>query len=489
MTSEAVRKMDPAGPKTGRISSVNSGEVPDVRALMADIRDRIKKDLAASRDAMPAFVSHAPTDAQSARKAGELLHSEDLQYLNSNYSFARLNLESIASHRPGFLGKLIVRGKRKLMQLIWDSILRDYFTAERDFHAHLVRYLNDVSKYVDARDASNFWELIRKIDVDITRALERIETFADEQGATLRSTERRLIDSFDTSLREISRSVGELKGQGLQHADQLRVLDSVARGIEGVVARLKVTTGETLPGAAGAERAVPQGDYSYLMLENRFRGSEADIAARLADYVPVFRGSTAPVLEIGGGRGELQQLFREAQIPSYCVDLDAAMVESAVQKGLDARLGDGIAHLRSLADHSIGGVIAIQVVEHLTRSQLEELFALCNRKVIAGGRVVFETINPQSMLALSSNYFRDPTHVFPMHPDTLRYMLELSGFVRVAVQYRSPVAPEAQLRMIETSEHMPPRWAYAVELMNRNFDALNRIIYGHQDFCIIGEVK
>jgi O-antigen chain-terminating methyltransferase len=163
------------------------------------------------------------------------------------------------------------------------------------------------------------------------------------------------------------------------------------------------------------------------------------------------------------------------------------MVEASTLAGFDARLGDGIAHLRSLNDRSLGGVIAIQVVEHLTKSQLEELMRLCASKVEKGGKIVFETINPRSVLALSSNYFRDPTHIWPLHPDTLAYIMSLSGLEIEEVKLLSPVSTSALLKDIPVEEYMTPRWAHAISLINHNFKQLNELLYGYQDYCVIAK--
>ena len=105
-----------------------------------------------------------------------------------------------------------------------------------------------------------------------------------------------------------------------------------------------------------------------------------------------------------------------------------------------------------------------------------------------GGRVIFETINPRSLLALSSNYFRDLTHVWPLHPDTLSYAMNLAGLQVREVKYLSPVSEEAQLRPVAVEEYMTPRWALAVERLNSNFEQLNELLYGYQDYCVIAEV-
>lgn len=465
----------------------SSEQIPDIRSIMERIRERIKADAAEQKNQRRSFVPTKPLEANGQRRAGELLHSEELRYLNANYQFARLNADNIKSHRPGVIGKVIVKVKRKVLQLIWDGLLKEYFENERNYQASLVRFLNDVAKYADARDAQNFWELVRKIDVDTTKALERIERIADEQSGDLRASERRCIENLESARRELSAMMAALQTTAAQQECKITVVESVASGMEKIIARLSVASAAHLPAAASSP--LPElADYKYLLLENRFRGSEEEISRRLSHYPALFVGASHPVLEIGGGRGELQKLFTAQGIKSYMVDMDAAMVEAAKSIGVDARFGDGIQHLASCADQSLSGVIAIQVVEHLTRKQLEQLLALAKEKVVAGGTIVFETINPQSVLALSSNYFRDPTHVFPMHPDTMRYMMELSGLTNIEVRYQSPVPDEAKLRSVPKSDYMPPDWAYAVELINHNCEQLNTLLYGHQDYCIIGRV-
>jgi 2-polyprenyl-3-methyl-5-hydroxy-6-metoxy-1,4-benzoquinol methylase len=469
-----------------KISTDSVDQVPDVRALMARIREQVRAQVKGEKGAK--FVPMKPLDVNGQRRAGELLHSEELRFLNANYQFARLNADAIQSHRKGIIGKIIVKVKRKILQLIWDGLLKEYFTSEREYQSNLVRFLNDVAKYTDARDAQNFWELVKKIDVDTTKAIERVERVADEQSGDIRRTERELIENIDNIRRDLSQSVASVQSTVARHQAQLNTVESVAKGLESIVARLSVPKVKDLPAASEKEAQDFSAGYSYLLLENRYRGSEQEISARMQHYPNIFTGAKAPVLEIGGGRGELQRLFKAAQINSYMVDMDAAMVEAALNSGVDAKLGDGISHLRSLEDHSLSGVIACQVVEHLTKAQLEDLIKLCQKKVVSGGKVVFETINPQSVLALSSNYFRDLTHVFPMHPDTLGYIMELAGFKSVNVSYLSPVPNEGLLRQIPVSEYMSPSWAHSVELLNHNINQLNSLLYGYQEFYIVGQV-
>lgn len=465
-----------------------SYKTSSARQIMDQIRAKILSDIEKNKDAPLTFNPYkANHDCSPQAKAGELLYSEDLKYINEKWAYAnkaRASVDQLTSHRFGIVGKLIVKLKKKLAVSIWDSILRPYFEEEKEFQSHVVRFLNSVSKYVDHRDASNFWELIRKIDIDITNALERIERVRDEQHGSLRAHEKEEAHTIS----EIAQELSKIREQIARSNDQISTLDSVARGLESIVARASRKTGSSVIDSDIRF----ENDQNYLLLENRFRGSEQLISDRVSIYPEIFSSSIQnkdlPILEIGGGRGELQKAFKDSGINSFSVDLDPAMVESSKEKGLDVRLGDGIEFLQNAADSSLSGVIAVQVVEHLNQRQLKTLFTLCKQKVVPGGKVIFETINPRSVVALSSNYFRDPTHVWPLHPDTLSWQMGLYGLKTIEVKYLSEIPEEAGLQEISLGSHMTPMWQETLNIINRNFRRLHLLLYGHQDYCVIAEV-
>lgn len=474
------------------VSTPNKEETPDIRAIMAKIRERVKRFSVESKDERKPFAAMPVDGAKGERRAGEMVHSEELKYLNRHHAFSlqRVSPEKITSHRK-FLGPIIVRCKRKLLSLLWDHLLKDYFQAEKEFNSNLVRFLNDFSKYTDSRDASNFWDLIRKIDYDINKALTRIERINDEQMASIRSSERRMYDALGEALNDLNRYITDLVASKAKHEAKLETLQGVTDGLERVINKvtaLKSNAGQDSYMAEGVSQAgAANTDYSYVLLENRYRGSEDLIRERLKVYPPLFAGNKLPVLEIGAGRGELQRLFKESKINSYGIEYDRAMAEFAKERGSDVQVGDGIAHLESLADGSLGGVIAIQVIEHLPREKLAKLLKLSREKVAKGGKIIFETINSESMVALTHHYFRDPTHVSPLHPETMRFMLELAGLKVLEIKKLSPFDDAALFSKIEVEDYMTPRWAKTIARLNSNFSRLNDLMYGHQDYCIIAE--
>jgi O-antigen chain-terminating methyltransferase len=240
--------------------------------------------------------------------------------------------------------------------------------------------------------------------------------------------------------------------------------------------------------APQAREAPDQAPEIYVGFEEKFRGSEEAIRSRQVDYVQYFKGQSN-VLDVGCGRGEFLDLLRENGISAKGLDLNSEMVEVCKARGLDATAADARSYLRNVADESLGGMIAIQVVEHLQPQYLNEMLGLAFDKIRPGGRVVLETINPACWVAFFESFIRDLTHVKPIHPDTLQYLLQASGFSNVEIVYRAPIAAEGKLqRVTPRPQHFGDTADSLTELVssfNHNVDRLNDRMFSYQDFAAI----
>lgn len=434
----------------------------NISEIIAELKEQVKSQSAVLWKDRKIPVYKPKQDSKT--KAGEIVHSAELRHLNVNVDFMNY---PVTTHRSGIAGKLILKAKNFIKDKVIQC-LKPYFEKEREFTSNLVRHLNASSKYMDERDGDIFWELIKKIDYEHVKLLERVEQINEELLGTIYQSEP---SSSQTQIQQLNNRINELE-------EKLKVNQTVVLGLEAILARY-----------SSPEIEIKTRDQSYLLLENRYRGSEELIADRLKIYTEIFKGVENPVLEIGAGRGELQLLFRENSIPSLGVDLDQAMVDVCSEKKLPVVYGDGIEYLSQQADKSLGGLIAIQVVEHLTQAQTRAILELALKKVVSGGRIIFETINPKSIVALSSNYFRDPTHVFPQHPDTLAYLVSLAGLEVEEVRYLSPFPEEAKLMNVKDNGMINPGVKDVLSEINHNFRQLNNLLYADQDFCIIAKVK
>jgi O-antigen chain-terminating methyltransferase len=93
-------------------------------------------------------------------------------------------------------------------------------------------------------------------------------------------------------------------------------------------------------------------------------------------------------------------------------------------------------------------------------------------------------------VAFFESYLRDLTHVKPIHPETLQYLLQASGFSDVQIVYRSPIAEGGKLKKVTPRpEHFgdtaPDPLTELVSSFNSNVDRLNARMFTYQDFAAI----
>ena len=190
-----------------------------------------------------------------------------------------------------------------------------------------------------------------------------------------------------------------------------------------------------VPAPAPGTAELPRID--WLKFADRFRGSEESIRERQRFYAERFR-QHAPVLDIGCGRGEILEIFRDAGIAAHGIDLSEESVQICLSKGLDARAADLFVYLRELPDSRLGGAICCQVVEHLPPALLPEMIQLLHQKMRPGALVAIETPNPECLAIFATHFYLDPTHRHPIPPALLSFYLEEAGFGRIDVERLAP---------------------------------------------------
>jgi SAM-dependent methyltransferase len=241
--------------------------------------------------------------------------------------------------------------------------------------------------------------------------------------------------------------------------------------------------GVTVETARTAAFAPALDAFKYVGFEDRFRGSRDAIRERLESYVPFFAGSE-DVLDVGCGRGEFLELLAGAGVSAEGIDANHEMVELCRSRGLQVTEADAVTYLSDQPDASLGGVFAAQVVEHLQPSYLLRFLELAFHKIRPGGRIVLETLNPACWVAFFDSYIRDITHVWPLHPDTLKYLVIASGFTSAEIEYRSPVAEEQRLQPLAPAAD--PSMAPLVDAFNENVEKLNARLFTYLDYAIVG---
>ena len=181
----------------------------------------------------------------------------------------------------------------------------------------------------------------------------------------------------------------------------------------------------------------------------------------------------------GAGAASSSTCSRTRGVTARGLDLNHEMVEVCRSRGLDAVEGDALGYLRTLEDGAIGGLFAAQVAEHLEPGYLLQFLEEAFHKLRPGSTIVLETINPACWFAFFSSYIRDITHVRPLHPDTLSYLLTASGFQQVHVRYSAPYPERDKLRKVAGE-------GVIEDAVNANVDKLNALLFTHLDYAAIG---
>jgi 2-polyprenyl-3-methyl-5-hydroxy-6-metoxy-1,4-benzoquinol methylase len=221
-------------------------------------------------------------------------------------------------------------------------------------------------------------------------------------------------------------------------------LDRVRTDYEGVIhnelrlLRQKASLAKT---ASQLAQAAPMDfeNLDWLKFAEKFRGSESAILERQQMYVARFR-EHSPVLDIGCGRGEMLDAFRQAGVSAQGIDLNDDSIALCLNKGLDAEKADLFEYLNGLPNGALGGAVCCQVVEHLPPERLPEMIRLLKEKLRPGALLAIETPNPECLAIFATHFYLDPTHRHPIPPPLLSFYLEEAGFGRIEVEKLSPAA-------------------------------------------------
>lgn len=316
----------------------------------------------------------------------------------------------------------------------------------------------------------------RDFEVLLREAIAYLARQAVDERAAREAAEeetRALTARMDAALADIGETLGEVDRR-LRHLENRLRADALERTRADMPAR-----GGS---AAGGSLVPPLDDFDYLAFEERFRGPEELVRERQRHHADRFADVTGEVVDLGAGRGELLELLRERGVDAFGVDASAEMVALARLKGLRAEHSDIFEFLAARPPASLGGIICSHVLEHVWPADHVRFARLCAAALRPGGLLIVETPNPKSLIAGAINFSCDPTHLRPVFPETLAFMLESAGFDPPQIEYLSPVPAERRANPV-TGE--PPELAGLVAQINEAIQRLDDLSFGDMDYAVI----
>lgn len=216
----------------------------------------------------------------------------------------------------------------------------------------------------------------------------------------------------------------------------------------------------------------------YFDFENHFRGTRHNIKKIQEDYISYFKGN-GRVIDLGCGRGEFLELLKKNNFDYIGVDLHDEFVLYCQMKNLNAIKSDAVQYLHDLEDESIGGIFSAHLVEHLETSQLVSLCRRSYEVLKPGGCIIIETPNPTCAATFINGFYLDPSHIKPVHPLTLEYLLKRAGFSGVEIIFTE------HSRFNYLLPHLEGDNIHNLEDFNKGINNITNVLYGSMDYAII----
>jgi O-antigen chain-terminating methyltransferase len=457
----------------------------NVEEITQKIRENIKrrKEKRASPDEKQKILSQLEeqvslcqqTEPFVDEKKNDLLRwtdeiKRDIDNINSNWNIQN-NSYFISSHRP-YTGKFIIKGR----EMVHGEVKRyvdPMICKQKEFNVSVARTLNETTKKIseisqrtiefeNTSSSKIRSEIGDKVDEQIELVKTDIDSKVDQQIGRIRSA---INNEISTQVRAIVTAMNQEIGNRAWLAN---ILDKKIGNYQNI------------------EASVPtqESGLNYFLFEEQFRGSRADIKQRQKAFVHYFQGCKN-VLDIGCGRGEFLELLQENSVVVHGVDIDEDMIDFCTSKGLNVEKIDAVSYLEKIDDKSLDGILIDQVVEHLEPNYLIKMLRLCHRKLNFGYHILIETVNPLSLVSFA-NFYLDMSHKKPIHPETLKFLMASVNFREIETRFFSPIPDEMRLRKIDI-DSVEERNKQPMEVYNHNIDMLNNILYGAQDYMVIGK--
>jgi SAM-dependent methyltransferase len=350
--------------------------------------------------------------------------------------------------------------------------------SQREFEGHTLAQQELITSHLNQLSATSF-----QVAESLSRELTEVSTQLSEVATQLSKGQQDLAESVTRELTGLSadqRKFGELQYQqviGL-FREQREIVERLKKMKDEWEARLARLDESLKNGAVRQttnEQAPPNEtrrklDDLFASFPEQFRGGREEVKESLRFHLPFLKSAeiTKDILDLGCGRGEWLELLKEEGLSGRGVEANPLLVERARQCGLEVVAADALLYLSGLPNESLNAVSGFHFIEHLSFEIFVELLGEIKRTLRPGGLVIFETPNPKNLVVGACNFYSDPTHLKPLFPETVQFVMSHLGFADVRVEYLNRVGDSP------------------FDDGSVGSQALNSWLYGARDFALIG---
>lgn len=171
----------------------------------------------------------------------------------------------------------------------------------------------------------------------------------------------------------------------------------------------------------------------YLNFENKFRGSRSSVLEKLTCYEPLLKKisedlNEVRLLDVACGRGEWLQQCSKFGFSCTGVEINSAAANVCKDFGLNIINNDVFEVFSSCEDSSFDVISAFHFIEHIEHTKLIKFFEESKRLLSPSGVMILETPSIDNLIVASRSFYLDPTHLNPINPDSISYIIESLGF-------------------------------------------------------------
>jgi O-antigen chain-terminating methyltransferase len=500
--------------------SCGGDKMSKTKISVEEVMERIREAMRSKKMEAHDFTNISIVNNRNVDVVNEKLSQLDIEIRNNNIKWNIITEFIIASRRKFFRSFIVFCKKLLRKSLRW--YINPPFDQQRDFNGSITRSINILGDL--AHTFNNNTEQIKlRLDVmesqleannnqltglksaaecqieannnqlaGLRNAIECQTEASNNQFTEIRSDLETQIEASKNQINElkealenkqvfIQQSHDQIKNQLKKQVEaELTVVADRLRRIERKVNEgvgLEIET--SIIDKMVIDDKLQNPDLDYFLFEQRFRGSREEIKERQRIYLDYYKGKSN-VLDLGCGRGEFMELLLENGISATGIDLNEEMIKYCRGRNLPVIQCDLFDYMISLSDNSLDGIFAAQVIEHLEPDSLVRFIQLSYKKLKADGVFLVETINLQTLLTFANQFYMDLSHKKPVHPATLQFIMECEGFNKIDFIYTNPctsrMIPNLFVDVSKNNLHE----------FNQAVDKLNQLLYGPQDYAIIG---
>ncbi len=171
----------------------------------------------------------------------------------------------------------------------------------------------------------------------------------------------------------------------------------------------------------------------YVEFEDNFRGSLEQIYEISSNYDGLIQhildiDDEPSLLDIGCGRGEFLRKCSKLGFQAQGIEINPEMASISRKYGLSIKEGDAIMLLKDLPDNHFSLITAFHLIEHISFESINLLLTESKRILKSDGILVLETPSIDNLSVSSRSFYIDPTHINPINPDLLVFLLKRMGF-------------------------------------------------------------